>query len=225
MRQCNSLSIFTIFWLNDQRKRDYWHFCSNENNRTGSTINPPWLLVQTGSDWPEERFELRLFQRLGWEHFIDTSLLWLLAPEACRDVDRTNTSHAVEEQIWCLCCQDAGKGEQSGVRVTKEGGVKVTVDNGCNCAVIVSGELVRGTLETLELDSSLNTGLEWRCQHYDVIQFWSGPCCCGEAQLVLERLPCEQKESVATQHCTVLTWKKHDRLQLFRLAELKGVKF
>lgn len=159
---------------------------SNENK---SCVQSQCLLFQEGV-WPEECFELRLVQRLWWEHFIDSSLLWLFTPKTCWDVDGTNAGHAVEEQVRSLSCQDAGEGKQTGVREAKKRGVEVTVDDGCYGAVIVAGELVKGRCETLKLDSRANTGLKRRRQHYDVIQFWAGPCGGGEAQLVLEHLPC-----------------------------------
>lgn len=136
---------------------------------------------------------MSLVQRLRREHFIDSGLLWLLTPEARRDVDGTDTSHAVEKHIGRLSCQDAGEGEQARVRETEERGVEVTMDNGCYSAVIVAGELVKGRGETFELDSGPDTGLERRCQHYNVIQLRSRPFFCGVAQLVLGRLPYREK--------------------------------
>lgn len=112
--------------------------------------------------WPEECFKLSFVQRLWREHFIDSSLLWLLSPEAHRDVDRTNTSHAVEEQIGRLSCQDAGIGEEAGVREAKERGVEVAMDNGRNSDVVAAGELVKGRREALEKDIGADTGLERR---------------------------------------------------------------
>lgn len=105
---------------------------------------------------------MNLVQRLWGEHFIDSSLLWLLSPESCRDVDGTNTSHTVEKHIGRLSGQDAGEGEQAGVQETKERGVEVTMDNGCYSAVIVAWKLVEGRVETLELDSRPDTFLERR---------------------------------------------------------------
>lgn len=154
--------------------------------------------------WPEKSFQLRLVQGMWWEHFIDSSLLWLLTTEACRDVDRTNTGHAVEEQIRLLSCQDTGEGEQARIQEAKEWGVEVTVDNGCYSVVIVSEELVKGSRKPLEVDSRLDTGLERCCQHYNIIQLWSCSCRCGEAELVLKCLPC--RTNTLNQCTHRMTW-------------------
>lgn len=92
--------------------------------------------------------------------------MWLLTPEASRDVDGTNARYAVEEHIGRLSCQDAGEGEQAGIRESKERGVEVTMDDGCYSAVIGPCELVKGRGETLELHFRLDTFLE-RCRQHD----------------------------------------------------------
>lgn len=112
---------------------------------------------------PEQCFELGLVQRSQREHFIDSSLLWLFASEACRDVNGTNVGHAIEKQTGLLGCQDAGERKQAGVREAKERCIEVTVDNGCYGAMIVAGELVKGGAEILELDSRSYAFLQGRC--------------------------------------------------------------
>ncbi|TNN66452.1 hypothetical protein EYF80_023360 [Liparis tanakae] len=42
------------------------------------------------------------------------------------------------------------------------------MDNGCDSAVIVAGELLKGRGETLELDPRPDTGLERRRKHHDL---------------------------------------------------------
>lgn len=123
-----------------------------------------------GHDSPEQCFELGFLQRSQREHFIDSSLLWLFASEACGDVNGTNIGHAIEKQTGLLGCQDAGEREQAGVREAKERRIEVTVDNGCYGAMIVAGELVKGGAEILELDSRSYAFFQWRCQNYNVIQ-------------------------------------------------------
>lgn len=155
----------------------------------------PWLLCCKRRDWPEKHFELSLVQRLWGEHLIDSGLLWLLAPEACRDVDWTNTSHAVKKQIGRLCCQDAGEGKQARVGETKERGVEVAVDDSCYGAVIIAWELVERRVKTLEVDFRPDTFLEWCRQNYNVIQLWFCPSCRGVVQLVLWSLCCVKKQT------------------------------
>lgn len=121
-------------------------------------------------DSPKQCFELGLVQRSQREHFIDSSLLWLFASEACRDVNGTNIGHAIEKQPGLFSCQDAGEREQAGVREAKERSIEVTVDNGCHGPMIVAGELVKGGAETLELDSRSYAFLQRRCQNYNVVQ-------------------------------------------------------
>lgn len=146
----------------DGKKTPHYTVMIISNNTNLQSLSIPRLLCQEGSGWPEECFELSLVQRLWGEHFIDSSLLWLLTPEACWDVDGTNTRHTVEKQIGCLSCQDAGEGEQARVRETKERRVEVAMDDGCYSAVIVAWELVKRGVKAMEVDSRPDTFLERR---------------------------------------------------------------